>query len=136
MFYPEEPKIFTFTKEERLASKKTINDLINNGNSFINYPFKIIWKNTELSSMSPAQIVINISKRNFRNAVKRNLLKRRIREVYRKHKHFLYKYLSEKNKQIAIMVLFIGREVLDYYEIETKLIESLEVIIKENEKNS
>ena len=78
----------TFSKSERLCSKIAIEKLVEEGKSFHLSPFKISWlSNTEESV--PVQILISVPKRTFKRAVYRNLLKRRIREAYRKNKQSL-----------------------------------------------
>ena len=66
---------FTLQKDERLCSQKLIGDLFTSGESFLSYPLKVVFLKTELSTTLPAQAAFTVSKRNFKRAVKRNLLK-------------------------------------------------------------
>ena len=61
-----------------------------------------------LSFHYPAQIAFSVSKRGFRLAVTRNLIKRRMREAYRKNKYLLYEFLASENKQIVLIVIVKG----------------------------
>lgn len=115
----------TFKKLERLCSKKVIEELISKGSSFNEFPFKVIYHQTKLDSSSPAQVVISVSKRNFKKAVSRNKLKRRTREAYRKNKDLLYEALQKKEQQLAIMLIYIAKEEIEYKEIESKIIVTL-----------
>lgn len=76
----------TFAKAERLHSKKIIQELFTKGSSFYLHPFKIILLLNPDQTTAQHQILISVSKRFFKKAVDRNLLKRRIREAYRKEK--------------------------------------------------
>lgn len=119
--------MYTFKKEERLCSKKLLDELFNNGSSFILYPFRISWLPSVLNSSTPAQVVINVSKRKFKRATDRNLLKRRIREAYRLNKaELLYSSLEEKNLQILLSINYVGKEITAYPFIEKKLKSALE----------
>lgn len=117
----------TFTKAERLCSKVLIDKLIEKGNTFQCFPFKMIWLEIQ-EGIAPAQIVISVPKRNFKRAVDRNKLKRRIREAYRKNKTILYEQLN--NKKILLMLVYTAKIITDHKEIEEKLILGLEQLNK------
>lgn len=120
--------MYTFKKEERLCSKKLLEKLFHNGSSFLLYPFRIVWLPSDVSDPSiPVQVVINVSKRRFKNATDRNLIKRRIREVYRLHKgDVLYPFFVERESRILLSINYIGKEISEYPLIEKKLKASLE----------
>ena len=114
----------TFTKGERLSSFKEIQELMKKGETFFHYPFKVVWLQTdkpETNSQEPQKqnaIIVSVPKRNFKRAVKRNLLKRRIRESWRKLKHQMYCSGSD------ILFIYSSKEILTYQEIYA-LIESI-----------
>ncbi|WP_448635303.1 ribonuclease P protein component [Pedobacter panaciterrae] len=61
------------------------------------------------------QVVINVSKKRFKRAVDRNLIKRRTREVYRLGKQSqLYTSLVGSNELLLLSVQFIGKQIYDY----------------------
>ena len=100
--------INTFKKSERLCSKKLIKELFNRGSSFYLYPFKVLVLENESPNKSH-QVLFSVPKRNFKKAVDRNLLKRRIREAYRLNKQF---YLNSQPKLIAY--IYSPKEILDF----------------------
>jgi ribonuclease P protein component len=111
----------TFKKEERLCSKKLLEKLFHNGSSFLVYPFRIV-SIPETLADSPAKVVIAVSKRKFKRAVDRNLIKRRIREVYRLNKNeLLYSFLKERDLNLLISIHYIGKEIPEYEFIVKKL---------------
>jgi ribonuclease P protein component len=119
----------TFKKSERLCSKKAIAELFENGKAFYSFPFQIIWTKTESEIIYPAQVAISVSKRTFKKAVTRNLIKRRIREAYRKEKQVLYDFLSSHNIHISFIIIFKDSAVPEYVTIEKAISNSLNKLI-------
>jgi len=120
---------FTFQKGERLCSQKIIGKLFTTGDSFLAYPLKVVFLKTELPESFPVQAAFTVSKRNFKRAVDRNLLKRRMREAYRLKKTDLYNEITERNLQIAIMFVFIGKDIAEYTVIEKSMISAFKKLL-------
>jgi ribonuclease P protein component len=108
----------TFHKSERLCSKKIIEALFENGKSFYCNPFLIVWSYTSEEITFPAQVAFSVPKKTFRHAVTRNMIKRRMREAYRKNKALLYNHLSSAGKRIVFTIIYRDKEVSDYAKTE------------------
>lgn len=121
---------FFFKKEERLRSKILIQKLFDEGTIIRLAPFKILILKLDVIMNPPVQILISIPKRNFRKAVHRNLLKRRIREAYRLNKHLLYKELIAKETLLAIAFIYLAEEIPDFHLVEKRIKEALSEIGK------
>lgn len=113
---------YTFSKAERLSSKKDIEELFAKGSSFHTYPIRVKFFHTDRKT--DHSVLISVPKRSFKRAVDRNLLKRRIREAYRLNKSQLGKH----NYSIHLALLYTGKEILDFNIIEKKLILCLQQI--------
>ena len=120
---------FTLHKQERLCSQKTIEELFTSGESFLAYPLKVVFLKTEFPQPFPVQTAFTVSKRNFKRAVKRNILKRRMREAYRLNKPGLYLELGAKGLQIAIMFVYIGKDMSEYAPIEKAMISAFKKLL-------
>jgi len=129
-------KMFTFRKEERLCSNKIIGDLFSEGRSVHVNQFRIFWKLSDHSTGYPARVAISVPVKHIKKANKRNLVKRRIREAYRKNKHLLYDQLKKRNMRIAFVICYFSNEIEDYNNIESKIVISLQSLIRDLEKNS
>ena len=118
--------MYTFYKEERLCNKKLIDKLFHNGSSFLCYPFKASWLFIDEPGKFPTQILFSVSKRRYKRAVDRNLIKRRTREAYRLNKQqHLYNVLISLDKRIILSVGFIGKEIVEYDFMEKKMLKLL-----------
>jgi ribonuclease P protein component len=111
----------TFTRDERLRSRIAIEALIKSGTVYFSYPLRITWKTTDFPQNQPVQIAFAVPKKRFKLAVKRNRIKRLLRESFRLNKHSFYGFLSEKQINLHILVVYIGEDILPYHDIEKKI---------------
>ncbi len=126
---------YRLIKQERLSGKKQIEKIFREGNSFFIKPFRVIWMPYDQGSMrAPVRMMITVPAKNIRRAVKRNLIKRRVREAYRKHKNILTEWLAGKNRSLDVVFIYTGTQISLYRDIEEKLVLSLQKIVAENEK--
>lgn len=112
----------TLRKAERLNSKVIIGKMFEGGvsKSFSIFPLRIVYMPIAEREVS-ASILISVSKRRFKRAVKRNRVKRQIREAYRKNKHELQQLLDEKGVQLAVAFIYLSDELTSSPEIEEKM---------------
>jgi len=124
----------TFGKSERLCSFKVINSLFETGNVFYNSLFKVVWSTGPEDLPVPAQAAMSVSKRGFKLAVTRNLIKRRMREAYRKNKQVLYEHLSVNNNKLVFVIILRGTVVPDYLAIEKSIRDVIKKLIDVSQK--
>ena len=92
-------------KSERLCGLKAVGKLFQTGKSVSAGCLRCKYLLREDGEAS--RIVVSVPKRSFKRAVKRNLLKRRIRESYRRQKALL-------GRGVDILFIYTAAEVLPY----------------------
>ncbi len=125
----------SFPKSERLFLEKEIDELFDSGQSFISYPLRIVYLSDtgENSSESGISILVSVPKKRIRHAVKRNRIKRLIRETFRLNKNAIIPHHILNGKHLHIAFMYVCNEVLSYTEIEKAMLKALKnICAKEN----
>lgn len=111
----------TLRKPERLNKRKVIEKMFAGGSrSFSVFPLRVVYLPVE-ELEAPASILISVSKRRFKHAVKRNRVKRQIREAYRVNKHELLEVLAEKECRLAIAFIYLSNRLTDSSVLEERI---------------
>ena len=88
--------------------------------SFSIFPIRVVYMPVEQGE-APASILISVSKRRFKRAVKRNRVKRQIREAYRKNKSLLVDELQRREQRLAVAFIYLSDELVATAELEEKM---------------
>ena len=111
----------TLHKVERLDKKKVIEKMFAGGShSFSVFPLRVVYLPVE-ELEADASILISVSKRRFKRAVKRNRVKRQIREAYRVNKHELLNILVERKCRLAIAFIYLSDQLVESSIIEDRM---------------
>ena len=114
----------SFNKNERLCSKILIDEIFEKGKKQKTFPFIATYlplKSEDNAWDSQVRIVVSVPKRKVKLAAKRNRLKRQIKEAYRLNKSDFYSKLKEKDTNLALFLIYIGKENENYSFIEKKI---------------
>lgn len=118
------------TKEERLCSKTLIDKLFKGGNSksVVAFPLRVVYlAMEETDSKANTQILISVPKKCFKRAVKRNRVKRQVREAYRHHKDILS---DVQARPLLLAFIWLDGKLHSTQEVNTK-VENLLQRVKE-----
>jgi ribonuclease P protein component len=119
-------------KVERLNRKKLIEQLFAGGSSsFALFPLRVVYLPLEADDSEPVSILISVSKRRFKRAVKRNCLKRRIREAYRKQKQELYSLMQSDGRRLVVAFIYVSDKLIDSSVLEQSMKRALQRIAEQ-----
>lgn len=122
---------FTLGKQERLKSRKLLEQLFREGKSFFIHPFKVYHQPLPAETKAGLQAAFGVSSRVFKKAVDRNRVKRLMREAYRLQKQGLAAAAAANNKKLAVFFLYVGKELPDYELVKQKMEVILARLIKD-----
>jgi ribonuclease P protein component len=111
---------FTYPKNEKLKSKRTIDLLFSEGKSVSKYPLRLVFVENPSEEKELIKMGVSVSKKYFKHAVDRNYFKRVLRECYRLNKHILIENIE---KPYAFMFFYQSKDRLTYHEINEKTIQ-------------
>jgi len=117
----------SYSKKEKLKSKKLIELLFVEGQSVSVYPLRLVYLKTAFSDGVNIKTGVSVSKRHFKSAIDRNRIKRLLREAYRLNKPL---YFNNFSTQCAFMILYIGSEKPTFEEVNKAMKQLLEKVIK------
>ncbi|MBQ8529637.1 MAG: ribonuclease P protein component [Parabacteroides sp.] len=123
---------YTLSKEERLSWKRYIDLLFAKGQSFVAFPLRVVYLPVE-ESVAPVSILVSVPKKKFKRAVKRNLIKRQVREAYRIHKYTLVDPLTIQSKHLLVAFLYLDKETHPFSMIEKAMVKALGILSNKEE---
>ncbi len=121
-----------FIKAERINSKLEIETIFKTGKSVFAFPYRFVWiekegENPEL----PVDVLLSVGKKRFKRAVDRNQIKRYIREAYRINKHMIWEVCAQKDINIQLGIVYVGKTLGDF-ELHNKIMKkNIEKMISE-----
>lgn len=136
----------TYSKNEKLKSRKALEGLFARGKSFSIFPIKVFYtlsedvnsgngsdsseKNKMLLKSGKVHAGVGVSSRIFKKAHDRNKVKRLLREVYRTQKHPLYAAMEQKTGSLDLFFLYIGKELPEFALLKDALEKILEKLVR------
>ena len=118
---------FTLSKNNRLKSRKLIEELFAKGKSVNAFPLQMKYLVTEFDLNTKVQVAFSVPKRNFKKAVDRNRIKRQLRECYRLRKP---EFVEQMHQSYIFMILYLGKEEPEYVDLEKGMDDLLGRFIK------
>ena len=99
------------------------------------YPFRLFYIFHDIPSDGKIQVAFVVPKRFLKHANKRNLCKRRMREVWRRHFRRLEDLTEFKQKNLAVVLMLNSKEIPGYKLAEDKIMLLLNRLIQSAQNN-
>ena len=114
----------TLGKKERLTGKSLVESLFKGGGSrsMSFFPLRVVYAFVEGGDV-PVRLMVSVPKRCFKRAVRRNRVKRQVREAFRKHKHVLHEKASlmPEGKTLAVAFIWLDNHLHDSEAVEKRV---------------
>ncbi len=111
-------------KKELLSSKKSIQSIFDNGRIIKAYPLFISFEVVN-SEHSEIKVLFSVSKKRQKLAVRRNGIKRKLKESYRLNKLPLLEFTLKEGLSLNLMIIQVTGDAVPYSTIEKKMIKGL-----------
>ena len=117
----------TLCKEERLHGRDAVESLFKKAGSrsMVAFPLRVVYALTDHKEGSDIRVrmLVSVPKRHFKRAVKRNRIKRQVREAYRTSKHQLLADIDTlfPGQKLVMAFIYIDGELRPSAEIDAKL---------------
>ena len=124
----------TFGKKEHLCRKTLIDQLFSGKSRALTaWPLKMVYLLVDKKEQesAPVELMASVSKRFFKRAVKRNRVKRQIRETYSTRKHGMLERMAQMpGKQLLLAVIWQDGKLHDSAEIDAKMQKNLQRLVE------
>ena len=112
----------TLCKAERQNKHSVIGKLFESGGKSISaFPLRVVYMPLAKDDEFPVSILVSVPKRLFKRAVKRNRVKRQVREAYRLNKDILLKALADQPHGMVLAFIWLDKELHSSEEIGRKM---------------
>ena len=123
-------------KYERICKENDIQTLFDKGVGVSVYPYRVVnlFRHDESRPVT-VRVLVSVSKKRFHHAVKRNRVKRLVREAWRKNKAPLYEICQRDNISVDVALVYTATVIHSYEEMLAKTRKAVQEIIKKYESH-
>ena len=118
---------YILPKEERIKSRTLIDMLFAGGKSrsMVAFPLRVVYMVKERENLErQTQMLVSVPKRCFKRAVKRNRVKRQVREAYRHSRQILIDRLNSRDefdRSVVMAFIWLDDKLHETDEVSSKV---------------
>ena len=118
-------------KYARICKENDIQVLFDKGQGFSSYPFRVVFLFRD-DAIRPVtvRLLVSVSKKRFHHAIKRNRVKRLVRESWRRNKTALYEICERDNISVDVALVYTATVIHSYEEMSAKTRKAVQEIVK------
>ena len=118
-------------KYERICKENDIQALFDKGVGVSVYPYRVIYLfHHDESRPVTVRLLVSVSKKRFHHAIKRNRVKRLVREAWRKNKAELYEICQRDNISVDVALVYTATVIHSYEEMLEKTKKAVQEMVK------
>ena len=125
-----------FPKYERICKESEIQSLFKKGAGFSSYPYRVVFLFHPVGDRPPTcRLLLSVSKKRFHHAIKRNRVKRLVREAWRRNKSKLYEICNRDTISLDVALVYNATVIHSYEEMYRKTAKAVNELVNRYEKN-
>ncbi len=115
----------TFSKNERIKSNKEISRIFNCGIFLFTEHISLCYTESSAENLKYNKIAVSVAKKHFKSAVKRNKLKRQIKEVYRLNKDIINAVSGLSSEYYHMVFVYKSKKTIPFQAVKEQVIRLL-----------
>tara|TARA_B100000795_G_scaffold40755_1_gene26740 strand:- start:442 stop:816 length:375 start_codon:yes stop_codon:yes gene_type:complete len=123
--------MFEFPKKQRLCNETLIKEMFSDGKSFATSTIRLVWFKDSKEDKIAIKSIIVVPKKKIKLAVKRNIVRRRMKEAYRMNKNILENILKINDLHLSIAIIYQKEKIVPYKTVSQEIKLILERLSKE-----
>lgn len=129
---PNQAVSFAFPKSRKLCGETTVDRLFREGVGFSRFPLRVVYivNDEPRKGEAPLRMMVSVGKKRFKRAVKRNRVKRLVREAWRLRKLDVEAAMEVANvRGLHVAFVFLSNELPSFADVEAAMSKAIDRLV-------